>query len=308
MYAIQLTSAELCPRELELLWLHMIKPALVCAGKLSCDSTQMAQSLVETLRAFDKAAGQLLRGWNLPVFQGSGHPHHWSGVYTPYSPGTYTSLELTDDGRAKSFMNLAAQFAILEYIKAEAATNPHVLNQPGTRDCLGILECAIFGRALYRDPLIMFRRGTYRIIIGLEMSETRLVTIRFLLDNGVKQADMYISRTHTPGVAELGSTDFKGLQDGETLPIQRILALWSTYAKNSDPPLVLKKAVGKHVEYLNQVAGLLDASGISLEPGVKFGVRTRVKTSFVRSKISSAAKWLKSRGGRDERKHARRNP
>ena len=306
MYAIQLTSAELCPRELDLLWLRMIKPALVCAEKVSCDSTQMAQSLVETLRAFDKAASQLLRGWNLPVFQGSGHLHHWSGVYTPRSLSTYTPLEPTDDGRAKSFMNLAAQFAILEYIKAEAATNPHILNQPGTRDSLGILECAIFGPILYRGCPDVYQGGNYGILIDVDVLETRLATIRFLLDNGVKQADMFISPTHTPGVAELSSADFGELRDGKTLAIQRILALSSRRAKNSNPPPVHWEAVGKYADYLDRVAGLLNASGISLGAGVKFGVSIHVKTSFVRSKMSSVARWLKSRGDRDGRKRARR--
>ncbi|KAK3312160.1 hypothetical protein B0H66DRAFT_570162 [Apodospora peruviana] len=295
MFTMQMTSAELCPTTPEGLWSFIIGPALHCAARVSEKSPRTVQTLVVTLRAFDKAAGLFLDYENpeslthrpsmvavdAPGQKGDRPPHlsHWSGLsFHDNSAGDYG----VDDGRDKTFMNLACQFAILPYIKTEAALNPDsILSQPGTRHSLGILECAIFGHRMYRSgpaghSVSYFEHDGDLLPIRLEL-------VRFLLESGVEQSDMYVSKRATPGFEtfQVGG-DFPPDLAGDTVSIKRILMSAIARARAIDSLV----SAQTYAEYFTDVAALMDRHSSSSSSG---GARRIVRTA-----LKSTSKWFKS--------------
>ena len=288
LYTIQITSAELCPTFVGRIWSQIIDPALSCAQKVSCHSTERARRLLTTLRTFDKTTGQLfdsegVLAYRVPAVAPAVQPRagapqlprlrHWSALYLENSYSERRNFEAADDGRAKSFITLAAQFGILHYIQAEFIENPSVLDQPGTRESLGILECAIFGRILYRaSPANVY----HYFDIGRDR-ETRLEMVRFLLDNGVRQADLFISESATPGLRN--STAVTNIPlIGKMISIQELISCTLQEIKGSE-----SRYKRVYVEYFTQVAELLNQT-------------MKRRSGIVYTVLRSTSKWLKARG------------
>lgn len=74
-------------------------------------------------------------------------PSHWSSFYLRRyggEPSTRVSQQLR--WKRNTFINIAAQFAILPYLKSKVRFDPAaVFDARGTRDNVGLLESAIFG-------------------------------------------------------------------------------------------------------------------------------------------------------------------
>ncbi|KAK0639799.1 hypothetical protein B0T16DRAFT_361439 [Cercophora newfieldiana] len=163
------------------LWNAVIYNALECASRVSDSARENVDSLVQALDTFNERVPAAFDRINCngrsccPLDTPSGH---WSSYFTPSPPL-----------KRMTFLHLAAQFAVLPYVKAKVKTQRHIIFQPPTKDSMGILEAAVFG---YRFPGEMDKRifPTKQHTDEKVCTVRRLETVQFLLDMGIDQVKM----------------------------------------------------------------------------------------------------------------------
>ncbi|KAK0720833.1 hypothetical protein B0H67DRAFT_204901 [Lasiosphaeris hirsuta] len=168
-------------------WLNIVR-ALGCAALVGANDPppKKANALIQALDTFDRRTGELTHQpeehLGAPIWRHS--LKHWSP-----SPPT---------GKPSNFISVAAQFGVSSYIKAKAAAVTGRLSLLQNSENLSLLEAAICGHVYYLfnsighgdiDMVYSFLlQETFRLEIGtLSALLGRLDTIRFLVDEGVKQ-------------------------------------------------------------------------------------------------------------------------
>ncbi|QYT03178.1 hypothetical protein H0G86_010147 [Trichoderma simmonsii] len=102
------------------------------------------------------------------------------------SDGVYFLTRDAFPGIANTFLGIAAQFAVLPYIKSMTNSNRNLLSGTFSKGSFGLLESAIFGHTYYITPSPDFCRHISK--------ERRLATVQYLLKQGVFQSKMHSPR------------------------------------------------------------------------------------------------------------------
>jgi hypothetical protein len=99
-------------------------------------------------------------------------------------------------GRGNSLIGFAAQFGVCSYVMAKASQNRAVLYQRASYRCIGPLESAIFGYN-YFD-----RRTSAWDPNSVTFTSDRLELVKFLLEHGVEQSQIYATRYGQPSLRD----------------------------------------------------------------------------------------------------------
>lgn len=169
------------------LWRLNIERALQCASRVSDSSAETLDNLIRALDALDTRVPRALTRMETSNTDASGNisampPCHWSARY-------FSSDFLPNRLTRNTFIHVAAQFALLPYLKAKNETQSRLFFQSPTTQNRGILEVAIFGSWFFdvRASIVaagdMDTRGSTTTIC----EKSRLETIKFLLEIGIDQ-------------------------------------------------------------------------------------------------------------------------
>jgi len=204
---VKLTCHEICPSTYHMFWNDLVLQAFPGASKATLRHDQDESLLVQALDEFDTRAGLLLER-----IESRSQTSPLAPIRDPTTTH-WASIDYGDDGnpnppnpnptrwRNNTFIGLAAQFAILPYIRAKANENPAVLVQKGTPQTVGIFESAVLGYPFYahrgrKESDLTVREEV--MIWDNPRGGARLKTVQYLLDQGVEEKHAFL-RYNSPG-------------------------------------------------------------------------------------------------------------